>query len=72
MASRSRAGRWSPATWPSGRLVRPSGQSVRQRNSYYFVAPPHHFELPKVIRFRDWLREVCSQFPPPEGERLEP
>jgi LysR family glycine cleavage system transcriptional activator len=52
--------------------VRPSSQSVRQRNSYYFVAPPHHFELPKVIRFRDWLREVCSQFPPPEGERLEP
>jgi LysR family glycine cleavage system transcriptional activator len=52
--------------------VRPSNQSVRQRNSYYFVAPPHHFELPKVIRFRDWLREVCGQFPPPEGERLEP
>ena len=49
----------------AGRLVRPSEQSVRQHNSYYFVAPPHHFELPKVIRFRDWLRNVCSQFPPP-------
>ena len=72
MDSRSRAGRWSPGDLASGRLVRPSGQSVRQRNSYYFVAPPHNFELPKVIRFRDWLREVCSQFPPPEGERLEP
>jgi len=36
------------------------------------AAPAHHFELPKVLRFRDWLREVCSQFPPPEGERLEP
>lgn len=56
----------------SGRLVRPSDQSVRQSNSYYFVAPAHNFELPKVTRFRDWLHEVCSQFPPPEGERLEP
>jgi LysR family glycine cleavage system transcriptional activator len=66
--------RWSlvAGDLASGRLVRPSSQSVRQRNSYYFVAPPHHFELPKVIRFRDWLREVCHQFPPPEGERLEP
>src|SRR6185295_13070471 len=66
--------RWSlvAGDLAAGRLVRPSDQSVRQHNSYYFVAPPHHFELPKVIRFRDWLREVCHQFPPPEGERLEP
>jgi LysR family glycine cleavage system transcriptional activator len=66
--------RWSlvAGDLAAGRLVRPSLQSVRQRHAYYFVAPPHNFELPKVIRFRDWLREVCSQFPPPEGERLEP
>src|SRR5688572_22992633 len=66
--------RWSlvAGDLAAGRLVRPSTQSVRQHHSYYFVAPSHHFELPKVIRFRDWLREVCSQFPPPEGERLEP
>lgn len=66
--------RWSlvAGDLAAGRLVRPSEQSVRQHNSYYFVAPPHHFELPKVIRFRDWLRDVCSQFPPPQGERLEP
>jgi LysR family glycine cleavage system transcriptional activator len=66
--------RWSlvAGDLASGRLVRPSTQSVRQHNSYYFVAPPHNFDLPKVIRFRDWLHEVCSQFPPPEGERLEP
>jgi LysR family glycine cleavage system transcriptional activator len=66
--------RWSlvAGDLASGRLVRPSGQSVRQQQSYYFVAPAHHFELPKVIRFRNWLQEVCSQFPPPEGERLEP
>ena len=66
--------RWSlvAGDLASGRLVRPTTQSVRQLNSYYFVAPAHNFEVPKVIRFRDWLREVCSQFPPPEGERLEP
>jgi LysR family glycine cleavage system transcriptional activator len=66
--------RWSlvAGDLAAGRLVRPTAQSVRQHNSYYFVAPAHHFELPKVLRFRDWLLEVCSQFPPPEGERLEP
>jgi LysR family transcriptional regulator, glycine cleavage system transcriptional activator len=66
--------RWSlvAGDLASGRLVRPSMQSVRQLNSYYFVAPPQNFELPKVIHFRDWLREVCSEFPPPEGEKLEP
>jgi LysR family transcriptional regulator, glycine cleavage system transcriptional activator len=66
--------RWSlvAGDLASGRLVRPSSQSVRQLNAYYFVAPAHHFELPKVIHFRDWLREVCNEFPPPEGERLEP
>lgn len=66
--------RWSlvAGDLAAGRLVRPSNQSVRQQHAYYFVAPAHHFELPKVLRFRDWLREVCSEFPPPEGERLEP
>jgi LysR family glycine cleavage system transcriptional activator len=66
--------RWSlvAGDLAAGRLVRPTSQSVRQLNSYYFVAPAHNFEVPKVIRFRDWLREVCSEFPPPEGERLEP
>jgi LysR family transcriptional regulator, glycine cleavage system transcriptional activator len=66
--------RWSlvAGELAAGRLVRPSQQSVRQQQSYYFVAPAHHFELPKVIRFRDWLRQVCEQFPPPTGENLEP
>jgi LysR family transcriptional regulator, glycine cleavage system transcriptional activator len=66
--------RWSlvAGDLAAGRLVRPSDQSVRQHNSYYFVAPLHHFELPKVIRFRDWLRSVCEEFAPPGGERLEP
>ena len=66
--------RWSlvAGDLAAGRLVRPSEQSVRQKHSYYFVAPPQNFDLPKVRRFREWLREVCSAFPPPEGERLEP
>ena len=66
--------RWSlvAGDLAAGRLVRPSSQSVRQQHSYYFVAPPQNFDLPKVRRFRDWLRDVCKQFPPPEGERLEP
>jgi LysR family glycine cleavage system transcriptional activator len=66
--------RWSlvAGDLDAGRLVRPSAQSVRQQHSYYFVAPPQNFDLPKVRRFRDWLRDVCNQFPPPEGERLEP
>jgi LysR family glycine cleavage system transcriptional activator len=66
--------RWSlvAGDLAAGRLVRPSDQSVRERYAYYFVAPPQNYDLPKVLHFRDWLREVCSQFPPPEGERLEP
>lgn len=66
--------RWSlvAGDLATGRLVRPLAQSVRQHYAYYFVAPPNNFDLPKVVRFHDWLREVCSQFAPPEGERLEP
>jgi LysR family glycine cleavage system transcriptional activator len=66
--------RWSlvAGDLATGRLVRPSAQSMRQHHAYYFVAPPQNFELPKVIRFHEWLREVCGQFSPPAGERLEP
>jgi LysR family glycine cleavage system transcriptional activator len=66
--------RWSlvAGDLAAGRLVRPTNQSVRQHNAYYFVAHPTNIDLPKVTRFRDWLHEVCSQFEPPEGERLEP
>lgn len=56
----------------AGRLVRIGQQSVRQRAAYYFVAPPEHYDLPKVQRFHAWLSACCQQFLPPEGERLEP
>lgn len=55
----------------AGRLVRVGQQSVRQRSAYYFVAPPEHFDLPKVQRFQAWLADCCQQFAPPQGERLE-
>jgi len=66
--------RWSlvAADLDAGRLVRPMAQAVRQHASYYFVAPPHHFDLPKVFHLRDWLAECCARFPPPDGERFEP
>lgn len=55
----------------AGRLRRASPQSVHQRAAYYFVAPPEYYAIPKVIRFRDWLRDCCAQFAAPEGELLE-
>lgn len=55
----------------AGRLVRVGQQSVRQRSAYYFVAPPEHFDLPKVQRFQAWLADCCRRFAPPQGERLE-
>jgi LysR family transcriptional regulator, glycine cleavage system transcriptional activator len=55
----------------AGRLARPSMQSVRQTAAYYFVAPPQNYDVPKVIRFRDWLTDCCRQFPSPAGEQLD-
>jgi len=55
----------------AGRLVRVGEQSVRQRAAYYFVAPPEHFDLPKVQRFHAWLKACCQQFAAPTGERVE-
>ena len=50
----------------AGRLVRPIDTAVRTDWSYYFVAPSHYFDLPKVIAFRDWIVGHCERF-----ERLE-
>lgn len=52
----------------AGRLARPLDTVVRTDWSYYFVAPPHFFDLPKVVTFRDWLRGQCEQFPRPDEE----
>jgi LysR family transcriptional regulator, glycine cleavage system transcriptional activator len=41
----------------SGRLVRPFEASLPVDFAYYFVAPKAKLNLPKVVFFRDWLRD---------------
>lgn len=50
----------------AGRLVRPINTVVKTDWSYYFVSPPHFFDLPKVRIFRQWLLDHCARFPTPE------
>jgi len=50
----------------AGRLVRPIETVVRTDWSYYFVAPPHYYDLPKVAAFRDWIMGHCEHFERPE------
>jgi len=50
----------------AGRLVRPIDTVVRTDWSYYFVAPPHYYDLPKVAAFREWIMEHCARFERPE------
>ena len=47
------------------RLVRPIDTVVKADWAYYFVAPPHYFDLPKVVVFRTWLQEQFDRFEPP-------
>ena len=59
--------RWSLASREieARRLVRPIDTVVKADWSHYFVAPPHYFDLPKVVAFREWLLEHSSRFEPP-------
>ena len=50
----------------AGRLVRPIDTVVRTDWSYYFVAPPHYYDLPKVAAFRNWIIDHCERFERPE------
>jgi LysR family glycine cleavage system transcriptional activator len=50
----------------AGRLVRPIDTVVRTDWSYWFVAPPHYYDLPKVAAFRDWIMGHCERFERPE------
>ena len=50
----------------AGRLVRPIDTVVKTDWSYYFVAPPHYYDLPKVAAFRDWILGNCERFELPE------
>jgi len=60
--------RWSlaAAELDSGRLVACLPQTRRSDFAYYFVTPPHYFDMPKVAIFRDWLEECCRAFPTPD------
>lgn len=60
--------RWSlaAAELASGRLVRCFPHVTKSDFAYYFVAPPHYFDMPKVAVFRSWLEECCRVFPTPD------
>jgi LysR family glycine cleavage system transcriptional activator len=51
----------------AGRLVRPIDTTVQTEWSYYFVAPPHYYDLPKVQAFRDWIVGHCERFERPDS-----
>jgi LysR family glycine cleavage system transcriptional activator len=51
----------------AGRLVRPVSRVVRMNRSYYFVSPPHFFDMPKVALFREWMEESCLMFDKPRS-----
>jgi len=48
-----------------GRLVQPLPRLVKTEWSYYFVAPEHYFDMPKVAAFRDWITGLCNAFEKP-------
>jgi LysR family glycine cleavage system transcriptional activator len=50
----------------AGRLVRPIDAVVKSEWSTFFVAPPHYFNLPKVVAFREWLCDQFNHFDLPE------
>ena len=60
--------RWSlaAAELASGRLVSCFEYAVKSDFAYYFVAPDHYFDMPKVALFRAWLEECCHAFPAPK------
>lgn len=49
----------------AGRLVRAVPTAVRTDWSYYFVAPEHYFDLPKVTIWREWLFDHARKFETP-------
>ncbi len=49
----------------AGRLVRPVDTLVQTHWSYYFTAPAHHVDMPKVRNFHRWLKDECDRFERP-------
>jgi len=52
----------------AGRLVRPIDEVVQTDWSYYFVAPQHYYDLPKVAAFREWIAGHCERFERPDAK----
>lgn len=46
----------------AGRLARPFDAALTGRYAYYFVAPPHYFQRPKVKAFREWLFAEAEEY----------
>ncbi len=65
--------RWSlaAAELASGRLVSCFKYAVKSDFAYYFVAPDHYFDMPKVAVFRAWLEDCCHAFPAPETDGVD-
>lgn len=61
--------RWSLAAseLQAGRLKLASQKALPYRWSYYFVCPKQYLEMPKIALFRDWLRNVGSEFLRPDA-----
>jgi len=55
----------------AGRLVRPIPTIVKTEWSYYFVSPPHFFDTPKVVVFREWMEESCLMFEKPKRKDVQ-
>ena len=47
------------------RLVRAIPTAVKTNWSYFFVSPPHYFDLPKVEVLREWLFDHARRFEKP-------
>ncbi len=60
--------RWSVVArdLETGRLVRAMPTAVKTDWSYWFVAPTHYFDLPKVRVFREWLFAHAERFEKPQ------
>jgi len=53
----------------NGRLAVASEIARPFRYAYYFVCPQAYAQMPKVLRFRDWLRAEARRHPPPPSLR---
>ena len=51
----------------AGRLVRPFALASPANAGFYVCAPEEEAEIPKIVRFREWVLEVARRSPTLEG-----